>query len=72
MKHLKRGDKMTLGERMLHYRARHNLSQRQLDRLLGISTHSTYKIENGVNKLRKTRKIFIESKMKELEEKENV
>ena len=51
---------------LVDYRARNNLSQRQLAELLGMTTGAIYLLENNKRKARKT----TESKMYQLLEKE--
>lgn len=64
---------MTLAERLLNYRAKNGLTQAQLDRLLGVSSQTVYRLEAG-HKPRKVREIMIVRKLNELEgiENENV
>ena len=62
---------MTLGERMLQYRAKHNLSQRRLADLLGTNTTAIFRWESNKNKPHKANELRLLNKMKELEEKEN-
>lgn len=62
---------MTLGERMLNYRARHRLSQRQLAELLG-EKHITSicRIEKNICKPHKSREIRLSQLMDKLETEE--
>jgi DNA-binding XRE family transcriptional regulator len=64
---------MTLAERLLNCRAKNGLTQAQLDRLLGVSSQTVYRLESG-HKPRKVREIMIVRKLNELEgiENENV
>lgn len=64
---------MTLAERLLNHRAKNGLTQAQLDRLLGVSSQTVYRLESG-HKPRKVREIMIVRKLNELEgiENENV
>lgn len=62
---------ITLGTRMLSYRARHRLSQRQLAELLGEKNINTiYRIENGVHRPHKANEIRLSEKMAKLEAEE--
>lgn len=64
---------MTLGERMLQYRARHRISQRKLADLLGEKHINTiHRIEKGKIKPHKANEIRLSAKMCELEEKEGL
>ena len=64
---------MTLAERLLNHRAKYGLTQSELDNLLGLSSHTVYRIESG-HKPRRVREIMIVRKLNELEGKgdENV
>ena len=62
---------MTLGERMVSYRAEHKLSQRQLGEIIDESLNTIFRCERGDN-MHFANKIRIEKKMNYLEEKENV
>ena len=62
---------MTIGERMLEYRAKHDLTQKQLAELLGENSNTVFKFENGKTKPHKVNELRLHIKMKELEEKEN-
>lgn len=44
----KGGEKMTLGERMVVYRAKENISQGELARRCGLSTQTVNSVENGL------------------------
>lgn len=59
-------EKMTIGERMLKYRADHNLTQKGLAILLKEKDHVVYRAEAGLG-MRKTRIISLTEKMDELE-----
>ena len=62
---------MTLGERMLQYRAKHKISQRQLAELLGEKYINTiHRIEYNKHKLHKINEIRLTEKMDKLEEEE--
>ena len=63
----KRGDKMEFGRTLLEFRARHNLTQKQLADYLGISVMAIYRYENNKYNPTQVNKIKIENKMKEWE-----
>lgn len=58
-----------LSKRILQYRARHNLSQRQMGELMGLHANQIHRIEKG-GKHWRVKEIQWENKIKELEEKE--
>lgn len=62
---------MPLGERMLNYRANHDLTQKQLAELLGTYRDMVYRIENGKYNTRKTTEIRLSQKLTKLEEADN-
>lgn len=39
---------MTLQEKILRYRARHNLTQKEFGELIGVTNQTVYAIENGL------------------------
>lgn len=59
---------MTLGERMLNYRAEKDLTQIQLADVLEISPMMVYKCEKGCFKMHKVNEIKISNRLKRLEE----
>lgn len=62
---------MTLGERMLQYRARHKISQKKLAELLGEKHINTiHRIECGKHKPHKANEIRLTERMYELEAEE--
>ena len=62
---------MTLGERMLQYRARHKISQRKLAELLGEKHINTiHRNECNKHKPHKINEIRLTEKMDKLEEEE--
>ena len=67
----KRGDKMEFGRTLLEFRARHNLTQKQLADYLGISVMAIYRYENNKYNPTQVNKIKFENKMKEWEEQKN-
>ena len=62
---------MTIGERMLLYRAEHKLSQRQLGEIIGESLNTIHRCERG-DKMHLANSMRLEKKMNVLEDKENV
>ena len=62
---------MLLGERMLIYRANHDLTQTELANLLGTYSDMIYRIENGKYNTRKTTEIRLSQKLTKLEEADN-
>ena len=67
----KRGDKMDFGRTLLEFRAKHNLTQKQLADYLGINVMAIYRYENNKYNPTQVNKIKFENKMKEWEEKQN-
>ena len=63
---------MTLGERMLNYRAMHKLTQAELADILEINPMAVYRCESGKFKMHKVNELRISQKMSKLEGKENV
>lgn len=60
-----------LSERILNYRARNNLSMKQMGELMGLHANQIRRIENG-GKHWKIKEVQWENKIKELEEREEV
>ena len=67
----KRGDKMDFGRTLLEFRAKYNLTQKQLADYLGINVMAIYRYENNKYNPTQVNKIKFEKKMKEWEEKQN-
>ena len=63
---------MNVGERMLHYRAKHDLSQKKLAELLGVGVQIVYRAESEKYKMHRVNEIKLMNKMDELEEVKNV
>ena len=61
---------MTLGERMLSYRAEHKLSMRQLGEIIGESINTIHRCERGDN-MHLANSKRLDKKMSCLEEQEN-
>ena len=56
---------MTIGERILKYRAEHDLTQKEMAKLLDVKDHIVYRAEAGLG-MRKTRALYLEKKLNEL------
>ena len=67
----KRGDKMDFGRTLLEFRAKYNLTQKQLADYLGVNAMAIYRYENNKYNPSQVNKIKIENKMKEWEENKN-
>ena len=67
----KRGDKMEFGRTLLEFRAKYNLTQKQLAHIIGVDTNTVYRTENGKTVPTQVNKIKFENKMKEWEKKQN-
>ena len=62
---------MDFGRTLLEFRAKHNLTQKQLADYLGINVMAIYRYENNKYNPTQVNKIKIENKMKEWEEQKN-
>lgn len=63
---------MTIGERLLMFRAKYNLTQKQMARLIDENVNMLYRYENGNNKPHKKNELRILMKLEKLEkEREN-
>ena len=62
---------MDFGRTLLEFRAKYNLTQKQLADYLGITVITIYRYENNKNKPSQVNKIKFENKMKEWEENKN-
>lgn len=60
---------MELSKQLLEFRAKHNLTQAQLAKIVGVATNTIFRYENEKNRPHKVKEIQIENKMKEWEEK---
>lgn len=60
----------SLAEKILEYRARHNISAREFAKMCKLSTQTVYSIENGWQHASKITRLKIENVLKE-KEKEN-
>ena len=67
----KRGDKMEFGRTLLEFRAKYNLTQKQLADYFGINKTAIYRYENNKYNPSQVNKIKFENKMKEWEENKN-
>ena len=65
-----RGDKMEFGKMLLEFRAKYNLTQKQLANIIGTNTNTVYRTENEKTVPTRVNKIKFENKMKEWEEKQ--
>ena len=63
---------MEFGRTLLEFRAKHNLTQKQLADYLGINVMAIYRYENNKYNPTQVNKIKFENKMKEWEEQKNV
>ena len=68
---MKGGDKMDFGRKLLEFRAKYNLTQKQLAHIIGVDTNTVYRTENGKTVPTQVNKIKFENKMKEWEENNN-
>ena len=55
----------TLAERILEYRAKHNISAREFAKMCKLSLQTIYSIENGVQTPSKITRLKIENVLKE-------
>lgn len=63
---------MTIGERLLMFRAKYNLTQKQMSKLIDENINMLYRYENGNNKPHKKNELRILIKLEKLEkEREN-
>ena len=62
---------MSIGERMLKFRAMRRITQKQLSEMLGVPIYTVFSCENNKHKPTKANEIYLSSKLKELEESEN-
>lgn len=61
---------MTLGEKIIMYRAKHNMTQKQFAELVGLSTQTVYLIESELQNPKKITVAKIELVLKGDEEKQ--
>ena len=62
---------MEYGKQLLEFRAKHNLTQTQLAKILGVGIHMIWRYENNISKPTSANQIRFENKMKEYEVKKN-
>lgn len=62
---------MTFSRKLLEFRAKHNLTQKQLGNILGVALTAVYRYEANKHKPSAMHEIQFENKMKEWEEKKN-
>ena len=67
----KRGDKMDFSRTMLEFRAKHNLTQKQLADIMGVETNTIHRTETEKSQPTRRNAFIFENKMKEWEEKQN-
>ena len=67
----KRGDKMDFGRTLLEFRAKHNLTQKQLADIIGVDMNTIHRTETQKSQPTRRNAIIFENKMKEWEEKQN-
>ena len=58
---------MTIGERLLMFRAKYNLTQKQMSKLIDENINMLYRYENGNNKPHKKNELRILMKLEKLE-----
>ena len=63
---------MSYGKKLLEFRAKHNLTQIDLAKILGVATNTIHRIECKKNETTKRNEIVYDNKMKEWEENKNV
>lgn len=63
---------MDFGKKLLEFRAKYSLSQKQTSEIVGVSYEMISQYENGKYNPTARNKIIFENKMKEWEEKKNV
>ncbi len=62
---------MNFGRKMLEFRAKHNLTQKQLADIIGVDSNTVHRTENDKTAPTKRNAIKFENKMKEWEMKKN-
>ena len=62
---------MEFGKKLLEFRAKYNLNQKQTSEIVGVSYEMISQYENGKYKPTARNKIIFENKMKEWEENKN-
>lgn len=62
---------MEYSKKLLEFRAKHNLTQKQLADIIGVGSFMIYRYEKGISQPLAVNKIKFENKMKEWEEKKN-
>ena len=62
---------MDFGKKLLEFRAKYSLSQKQTSEIVGVSYEMISQYENGKYKPTARNKIIFENKMKEWEDKKN-
>lgn len=62
---------MSFGRKILEFRAKHNLTQKQLAEIIGVEVNTIHRTETEKTEPTKRNAIIFENKMKEWEEKQN-
>lgn len=62
---------MDFSRTMLEFRAKHNLTQKQLADIIGVETNTIHRTETEKSQPTRRNAIIFENKMKEWEEKQN-
>ena len=63
---------MDFGKMLLDFRAKHNLTQKQLADIIGVDMNTIHRTETEKSQPTRRNAIIFENKMKEWEEKQNV
>ena len=63
---------MDFSRTMLEFRAKHNLTQKQLADIIGVETNTIHRTETEKSQPTRRNAIIFENKMKEWEEQKNV
>ena len=69
---MKGGDKMDYKQKLLEFRAKNDLTQSQLAKILDVNVNMVFRYEKGISVPTAVNKIRFEKKMKEWEENKNV
>ena len=69
---MKGGDKMDYKQKLLEFRAKNDLTQSQLAKILDVNVNMVFRYEKGISAPTAVNKIRFENKMKEWEENKNV
>ena len=69
---MKGGDKMDYKQKLLEFRAKNDLTQIQLAKILDVNVNMVFRYEKGISVPTAVNQIRFENKMKEWEENKNV